>query len=286
MLVIRSLTELRAWRADLQRQNKSLAFVPTMGNLHEGHISLIDIANKSADCTISSIFVNPMQFAAHEDLDSYPRTFEQDCEKLQQAGCDIVFFPTVQDMYPSGLDNQTAVEVPDDDNTLIAEAALRPGHFRGVSTVVTKLFNMVQPDVAVFGEKDYQQLRVIKTMVQDLNMPIKILSGATIREASGLAKSSRNGYLTPEELAKAPVLNLAITTIKQALIDGNRNVDLLTELGTEMINEAGLKTDYIEIRHADTLMPLNESTDRVVILAAAYLGKARLIDNQSFALSK
>jgi pantoate--beta-alanine ligase len=284
MKIIKSLNELRAWRSEAIKNGQTVAFVPTMGNLHDGHISLVDIAKHNANLVVSSIFVNPMQFAAHEDLDAYPRTFEQDCNKLQQAGCDLLYFPSVDDMYPNGLAQQTAVEVPEDEYSLIAEAAQRPGHFRGVSTVVTKLFNMVQPDVAVFGEKDYQQLRVIKNMVRDLNMPVDIIAGPTIRETSGLARSSRNGYLTSEQLAVAPALNMAINAIKQAMLEGNKDTNLLSELGKELISEAGLKPDYIEIRHAETLAPVDKDTNKIVILAAAYLGKARLIDNESFTL--
>ena len=185
-------------------------------------------------------------------------------------------------MYPNGLTEQTFIEVPDTEYSLIAESSQRPGHFRGVSTVVTKLFNMVQPDVAVFGEKDFQQLRIIRLMVEDLNMPIEIVGVPTVREESGLAKSSRNGYLTSEQKAVAPALNMALEQIKSALIKGNNDTKLLTELGTELINEAGLKTDYIEIRDAKSLAPVNLETKDVVILGAAYLGKARLIDNLCF----
>lgn len=282
MLIFNKLNELRAWREQLRQEGKKLAFVPTMGNLHQGHLTLVQEAHKHADVVITSIFVNPMQFGENEDLDAYPRTFEADCEKLTAENNHAVFYPDVKEMYPNGLAEQTFVEVPDTEFSLIAEASQRPGHFRGVSTVVSKLFNMVQPDVAVFGEKDYQQLRIIRTMVTDLNMPIEIVGVATVREPSGLAKSSRNGYLSAEELAVAPALNMALEQIKAAILAGNNDIQLLTELGTELINEAGLKTDYIEVRHADTLAPVTADTDKVVILGAAYLGKARLIDNVSF----
>lgn len=282
MLIFNKLAELRQWRNELRQQGKTLAFVPTMGNLHQGHITLVKEAHKHADVVITSIFVNPMQFGENEDLDAYPRTFQADCDKLEAENNHAVFYPDVKEMYPNGLSEQTFVEVPDTEHSLIAEASQRPGHFRGVSTVVTKLFNMVQPDVAVFGEKDYQQLRVIRTMVTDLNMPIEIIGVPTVREDSGLAKSSRNGYLSAEQLAIAPALNIALEQIKAALISGNNDTKLLTELGTELINEAGLKTDYIEIRHADTLAPVTADTNKIVILGAAYLGKARLIDNLCF----
>ena len=282
MLIFNTLSELRQWRSELRQQGKTLAFVPTMGNLHQGHITLVEEAQQHADVVMASIFVNPMQFGENEDLDAYPRTFEADCDKLRAVQADAVFYPDVKDMYPNGLQAQTFVEVPDTEHSLIAEASQRPGHFRGVSTVVTKLFNMVQPDVAVFGEKDYQQLRVIRTMVTDLNMPIDIVGVATVREPSGLAKSSRNGYLSAEQLAVAPALNIALEQIKSAVLAGSRDVALLTELATQLIDEAGLKTDYIEIRHSETLAPLDQHTDSVVILGAAYLGKARLIDNIRF----
>lgn len=285
MQIFNNLADLRAWRKELTQQGKTLAFVPTMGNLHEGHITLVKEAHKYADVVITSIFVNPMQFGENEDLDAYPRTFEADCEKLAAENNHAVFYPAVKEMYPNGLSEQSFVEVPDTEHTMIAEAAQRPGHFRGVSTVVTKLFNMVQPDVAVFGEKDYQQLRVIRTMVTDLNMPIEIIGVPTVREESGLAKSSRNGYLTATQKAQAPALNMALEQIKSALVNGNKDINLLIELGSELINEAGLKTDYVEVRHAHTLAPIDDSTTEIVILGAAYLGKARLIDNLYFSLT-
>jgi len=282
MLVFNKLAELRAWRNELRQQGKTLAFVPTMGNLHKGHIELVNQAHKHADVVITSIFVNPMQFGANEDLDAYPRTFEADCQKLDAAGNHAVFYPNVKEMYPNGLDAQTFVEVPDTEHTLCAEATQRPGHFRGVSTVVTKLFNMVQPDVACFGEKDYQQLRLIRTMVTDLNMPIEIVGVPTVREASGLAKSSRNGYLTADELAIAPALNQALVQIRTEVLAGNQDTDLLEQNAKTEIDAAGLKTDYIIIRDAHTLAPIDKNTKNFVILGAAYLGKARLIDNITF----
>ena len=282
MLVFNKLAELRSWRNELRQQGKTLAFVPTMGNLHEGHIELVNQAHKHADVVITSIFVNPMQFGANEDLDAYPRTFEADCQKLDAAANHAVFYPNVKEMYPNGLDAQTFVEVPDTEHTLCAEATQRPGHFRGVSTVVTKLFNMVQPDVACFGEKDYQQLRLIRTMVTDLNMPIEIVGVPTVREASGLAKSSRNGYLTADELAIAPALNQALVQIRTEVLAGNQDTDLLEQNAKTEIDAAGLKTDYIIIRDAHTLAPIDKNTKNFVILGAAYLGKARLIDNITF----
>ncbi len=282
MLVFDNLAQLRDWRNQLRQEGKSLAFVPTMGNLHEGHIELVNQAHKHADVVITSIFVNPMQFGANEDLDSYPRTFEADCDKLKAAGNHAVFYPKVKEMYPNGLDAQTFVEVPDTEHTLCGEATQRPGHFRGVSTVVTKLFNMVQPDVACFGEKDYQQLRLIRTMVTDLNMPIEIVGVPTVRESSGLAKSSRNGYLSAEELEIAPALNQALNAVKSALLAGENDVAKLEQEASESIDAAGLKTDYVTARDAHSLEPVTSKTSEIVVLGAAYLGKARLIDNLSF----
>ena len=279
MKIIRSLAELRAWRQACYKDGKRIAFVPTMGNLHEGHIELVKRAHEHADVVITSIFVNPMQFAAHEDLDAYPRTFEADCEKLDAANNHVVFYPTVADMYPHGLAAQTVVSVPTNDHELCAEALQRPGHFDGVATVVTKLFNMVQPDVAMFGQKDYQQVRLIETMVEDLNMPIDIIPVETVREDSGLAKSSRNGYLTAEQKAIAPVIYHALIAIKDSLQNGARNIDEMAEFASEMIEQAGLKPDYIVIRDTKRFAPVSSDTQAVVILAAAYLGKARLIDN-------
>lgn len=282
MQIFKQLSELRSWRDELRRAGKRLAFVPTMGNLHSGHIELVNQAHQYADVVITSIFVNPMQFGENEDLDAYPRTFTADCEKLQAAGNHAVFYPSVADMYPGGLSNQTYVEVPDTEHSLCAEASQRPGHFRGVSTVVTKLFNMVQPDVACFGEKDYQQLRLIRTMVQDLNMPIEIVGVPTVREASGLAKSSRNGYLTDEQRVVAPALYRALTELKQAVLEANDSIAELEQSASQAIDQAGLTTDYVIVRDAHSLAPITKDTQDIVILAAAYLGKARLIDNLAF----
>ena len=292
MHIFNTLSELRQWRKQLQLQGKTLALVPTMGNLHQGHLQLVETAKQQADYVITSIFVNPLQFAAHEDLDAYPRTFEQDCKQLNQLGNHAVFYPSVKEMYPNGMEQQTIVEVPEDQYSLIAEAQHRPGHFKGVSTVVTKLFNMVQPDSAIFGKKDYQQLRVIHRLVEDLNLPIKIIGVDTIREDSGLAKSSRNNYLTAEEKATAPALNAIMLECKQQIVDltilSESHLAALEDLAEQKINAAGFKTDYFVIREANTLAPIQSSTNlkagaiEVVILAAAHLGKARLLDNLTF----
>lgn len=284
MKIIESLSELRAWRKTCHQSGQQVVFVPTMGNLHEGHIELVNRAHEQGDIVITSIFVNPMQFGENEDLDAYPRTFEADCEKLNAAGNHVVFYPSVKDMYPNGLAAQTIVSVPNNDAEHCAEATQRPGHFDGVATVVTKLFNMVQPDVAMFGQKDYQQVRLIQALVNDLNLPIKIVPVPTVREASGLAKSSRNGYLTAQQRNTASAIYEALTLIKEQLSQGNFNSEALIESGKEFIEQAGLKPDYIEIRDEANFEAVSDQTKSAVILVAAFLGKARLIDNMTVQL--
>ena len=281
MKIIRSLSELRAWRKRCFENGQTIAFVPTMGNLHEGHIELVTQAHKHADCVITSIFVNPMQFGENEDLDAYPRTFDADCEKLAAADNHVVFFPTVSDMYPNGLTSQTVVSVPTNADALCAEATQRPGHFDGVATVVTKLFNMVQPDVALFGQKDYQQLSLIQTLVNDLNMPISIVPVPTVREQNGLAKSSRNGYLTAAQKQQAGILFQTQTAICERLKKGDRDIEALRQHALADISKAGLKPDYIEVREHLTLAPISASSTKAVVLVAAFLGRARLIDNMT-----
>ena len=284
MKIIRSLAELRAWRLRCFQQNTSVAFVPTMGNLHEGHLALVSQAHQHADIVITSIFVNPMQFGENEDLDAYPRTFDADCEKLASVNNQVVFFPSVADMYPHGLAAQTVVSVPANSDALCAEATQRPGHFDGVATVVTKLFNMVQPDVALFGQKDYQQLSLIQTLVNDLNLPISVVAVPTVRETNGLAKSSRNGYLTPEQKQQAGILFDCLTKTCELLKSGQRDIELLRSSTLKSIERAGLKPDYIEIREHLTLAPLSSTSTDAVVLVAAFLGRARLIDNMTVQL--
>ncbi|MCH1929626.1 pantoate--beta-alanine ligase [Shewanella sp. A25] len=268
-------TQVRAWRA----KGETIAFVPTMGNLHQGHITLVKEAAQKCDHVVVSIFVNPMQFGKNEDLDAYPRTLEADSQALIAAGAELLFTPTPAIIYPKGLEQQTYVEVPGISDVLCGES--RPGHFRGVATVVCKLFNIVQPDVALFGNKDYQQLLVIRTMVEDLSLPIEIIGIDTIREASGLAMSSRNGYLTAEEKAAAPALKQAIDAMAASIKRGE-SIELVIQNAERHIIAAGFKPDYLEVRHASTLAKATESDNALVILAAAYLGKARLIDNLRF----
>lgn len=281
MKTVDNINDLRqtinAWR----QQGLTIGFVPTMGNLHAGHISLVTEAHKHADKIVASIFINPMQFGENEDVDNYPRTMEADQEKLAAEGTDLLFTPTPDIIYPKGLDKQTYVEVPNVSEGYCGES--RPGHFRGVSTVVCKLFNLVQPDIACFGLKDYQQVQVIETMVEDLSMPIKIIPVETIREDSGLALSSRNGYLTEEELKIAPALSQNIQWLAKELKKDNNFIGLAKK-AAENINSAGLKTDYIHVCNAKTLEPANVDDTDIVILGAAFCGKARLIDNLRFTL--
>ncbi|MBA6288792.1 MULTISPECIES: pantoate--beta-alanine ligase [unclassified Colwellia] len=264
--------EINLWR----QQGLKIAFVPTMGNLHQGHIALVEKAKLVADKVVASIFVNPMQFGATEDIGNYPRTMAADQEKLLTAGCDLLFTPTPAIIYPKGLDQQSYVEVPNVSQHYCGES--RPGHFRGVTTVVCKLFNLVQPDIACFGLKDYQQVQVIQTMVEDLSMPIEIIAVETVREASGLALSSRNNYLNEAEKNIAPALSQNLKWLAQAIRSNDDFVGLAQKAASN-INMAGMKTDYIHICHARTLQPASKDDKELVILAAAHCGKARLIDN-------
>jgi pantoate--beta-alanine ligase len=276
MQTVEKIKDLRKTINDWRMQGLKIAYVPTMGNLHAGHISLITRAIEVADKVVASIFVNPMQFGANEDIDNYPRTMNADQEKLTLAGCDLLFTPTSDIIYPKGLDRQSYVEVPNVSDSYCGES--RPGHFRGVSTVVCKLFNLVQPDIACFGLKDYQQVQVIQTMVEDLSMPIEIIPVATVREASGLALSSRNNYLTADEKEIAPALSQNIHWLAEE-IQHNSDFIGLAKKAANFIDNAGMKTDYIHICHARTLLPASATDKELVILAAAHCGKARLIDN-------
>ncbi|HJU49632.1 MAG TPA: pantoate--beta-alanine ligase [Pseudogulbenkiania sp.] len=272
MEVIRNIAELRAWR----RQAGKVAFVPTMGNLHEGHLALVKEARQRADKVVVSIFVNRLQFGQGEDFDAYPRTFDADCAKLREAGVDVLFFPLEQELYPR-IRQDFNVEPPHIQNELCG--AFRPGHFRGVATVVTKLFNIVQPDLACFGKKDYQQLHVIKTMVDDLNQPIEIVPVDTGRAEDGLALSSRNGYLGADERAEAPRLYRHLAAIRDRLLAGEQDYASLETAARQDLEAHGWRVDYVEVRQADTLEIAHAGEKRLVVLAAARLGKTRLIDN-------
>lgn len=277
MLVVNDIPTLRHTISHFRQQGDTIAFVPTMGNLHDGHLTLVREAQQRARRVVVSIFVNPMQFDRAEDLANYPRTLEQDCARLRAAGVDTVFTPTPEIMYPHGLGAQTYVEVPGISTLL--EGALRPGHFRGVATVVTKLFNLVQPDVACFGQKDYQQLALIRQMVADMAMPVEIVGVPTVRAEDGLALSSRNGYLSVAERAIAPLLARVMHQLGQRIEQGEQDYEALIQQATEQLDEGGFRTDAIDLVDADTLLPLGAHSQRAVILMAAFLGRARLIDN-------
>lgn len=271
---IKSLrSQIRAWR----QAGLSIAFVPTMGNLHRGHFSLVEKAKNLADKVVVSIFVNPMQFGVNEDLDNYPRTLNADKQSLAELETDILFTPSVEAIYPNGLDEQSFVDVPGISMGYCGGS--RPGHFRGVATVVTKLFNLVQPDYACFGEKDFQQLQVIKTMVRDLSLPVEIMGVPTMREISGLAMSSRNGYLSDEQKTTATALFAALTHTAEQLKTTNKNFTELETAAKKTLEQAGLKPDYFTIAQRDTLKAATLNDSKIVILAAAYLGNVRLIDN-------
>ncbi|EBI4418944.1 pantoate--beta-alanine ligase [Salmonella enterica] len=284
MLIIETLPLLRQHIRRLRQEGKRVALVPTMGNLHDGHMKLVDEAKARADVVIVSIFVNPMQFDRPDDLVRYPRTLQEDCEKLNKRKVDYVFAPAVEEIYPQGLEGQTYVDVPGLSTML--EGVSRPGHFRGVSTIVSKLFNLIQPDIACFGEKDFQQLALIRKMVADMSYDIEIVGVPIIRAKDGLALSSRNSYLTAEQRKIAPGLHNVMNSIAEKLIAGNRELQEIIAIAEQELNEKGFRADDIQIRDADTLQELTETSKRAVILAAAWLGQARLIDNQSVTLAQ
>lgn len=277
MQLVHTVAELRRWLSS----ETSISFVPTMGNLHAGHIHLVELARQCGQCVVVSIFINPLQFGASEDLGSYPRTLEEDCQKLQAAGADVVFAPSEKEMY--AVPQSILVEPPPIANELCG--ASRPGHFKGVATVVLKLFNMVQPQVAVFGKKDFQQLFIIRALVQQLNLPIDIVAGETIREADGLAMSSRNGYLSAEGRAKAPQLYRALQQVTQMIQAGRRDYSAIEAWANQNLTQLGWVPDYISVRSADSLMPATGTDHHLVVLGAARLGNTRLIDNIEFQIS-
>lgn len=284
MLIIESLSplrrEIRRWR----QEGKRIALVPTMGNLHDGHLTLVDEARARADIVVVSIFVNPMQFERADDLARYPRTLQDDCEKLNRHRVDLLFAPTPATVYPAGLDNQTFVEVPGLSSLL--EGASRPGHFRGVTTVVSKLFNLIQPDIACFGEKDFQQLAIIRKMAADMGFAIEIVGVPTVRAGDGLALSSRNGYLSAEERQRAPTLSKVMRSMADSLSSGERHIEEIIERAESALREQGFRPDGLAICDAETLQPLTVDSQRAVILMAAWLGNARLIDNQQVDLTE
>ncbi|EPA2894569.1 pantoate--beta-alanine ligase [Escherichia coli] len=283
MLIIETLPLLRQQIRRLRMEGKRVALVPTMGNLHDGHMKLVDEAKARADVVVVSIFVNPMQFDRPEDLARYPRTLQEDCEKLNKRKVDLVFAPSVKEIYPNGTETHTYVDVPGLSTML--EGASRPGHFRGVSTIVSKLFNLVQPDIACFGEKDFQQLALIRKMVADMGFDIEIVGVPIMRAKDGLALSSRNGYLTAEQRKIAPGLYKVLISIADKLQAGERDLDEIITIAGQELNEKGFRADDIQIRDADTLLEVSETSKRAVILVAAWLGDARLIDNKMVELA-
>lgn len=283
MLIIETLPLLRQQIRRLRMEGKRVALVPTMGNLHDGHMKLVDEAKARADVVVVSIFVNPMQFDRPEDLARYPRTLQEDCEKLNKRKVDLVFAPSVKEIYPNGTETHTYVDVPGLSTML--EGASRPGHFRGVSTIVSKLFNLVQPDIACFGEKDFQQLALIRKMVADMGFDIEIVGVPIMRAKDGLALSSRNGYLTAEQRKIAPGLCKVLSSIADKLQVGERDLDEIITIAGQELNEKGFRADDIQIRDADTLLEVSETSKRAVILVAAWLGDARLIDNKMVELA-
>ena len=273
-IILNTVSDLRAFLTLARGNGKTVGFVPTMGNLHQGHLDLVNKASDMTDIVVVSIFVNPMQFGPHEDFDAYPRTLKADCEALNNHPCDAVFAPTVREVYPRGVN--TEIDLPSLSTILCGHH--RPGHFKGVATVVTKLLNIVQPDVAVFGNKDYQQLQVIQTMVADLLIPVTIVGADTTREPNGLAMSSRNAYLSAEEKETAAMLYATLKRIGDAL-QSDSQVSTTLKQEKERLTAAGFVLDYLEIRDAQDLSKSYVEADSAVILVAAKLGRARLIDN-------
>jgi len=283
MKTITQMAELRTLLAAERKSGKRIALVPTMGNLHAGHLALIELAKSHADFVVASIFVNPLQFGANEDLERYPRTLVADQQKLQAAGCNLLFAPPVTEMYPQGMQGQTRVCVSGVSQRLCGAA--RPGHFEGVATVVSKLFNLLQPDIAAFGRKDYQQLRVIETLVQDLNLPLQIISLPTVRDADGLALSSRNGGLTEEQRQTAPLLYQCLQQMALAIKDGERDYPTLCASHKAHLAQHGMRVDYLEICAASSLQAATANDQALLIAVAAFLGNVRLIDNIEVTLS-
>ena len=282
MKTVHTVSDLRSELRAHRDAGARIALVPTMGNLHPGHLALVEEARQQADIVVTSIFVNPLQFGPNEDLDSYPRTLAEDQEKLESRGNDLVFAPSVREVYPNGIEYHTHITVP-----VITElhcGASRPGHFTGVATVVTLLFNMVQPDLAVFGEKDFQQLAVIRKLTRDLCLPIEVMGAPTYRESDGLAMSSRNNYLSERDRERAVRLYQMLCWARNAIQEGRRDYSTLSDEAIRTLDSEGFHPDYFNIVNTDTLEPANHEDTRITILAAAWLGQTRLIDNLSLTL--
>ena len=277
MQLVHSKDELAEQLAEWRHNEEHIALVPTMGNLHAGHIALVELAREHAERVVVSIFVNPTQFGEGEDFDEYPRTLERDQRRLKMTAADLIFAPAVETVYPFGVQNATTVSVPGLTENFCG--ASRPGHFDGVTTVVARLFSLVQPDVAVFGQKDYQQQLVIRRMAEDLSLPVAIITSETIREDDGLALSSRNSYLSDKQRAVAPRLYEVIRSTGDELQNGRRNFDELESVARQRLSDAGFEVDYFAIRRAQNLEVPDRDCDDLVVLAAAHLGEARLLDN-------
>ena len=284
MKIVHSIAEVQDVVGVRKSEGLKIGFVPTMGNLHGGHLTLVEKAKEVCDYVVVSIYVNPLQFGPNEDYDSYPRTMEQDAQLLEEQGVDLLYAATTNEIYPEGSDHHTHVSVGILDGMHCGRS--RPGFFRGIATVVTKLFNIVRPDFAVFGEKDFQQLAIIRKMVRDMCIPVEIIGAPIAREASGLAKSSRNGYLSREEREEiAPTLHKCLISAREAIQAGERDYDLLRRNAFATMAQAGFKPDYFNICNPDTLLPATHNEEELVILAAGHLGKARLIDNIYFKIN-
>ena len=277
MEILRSLDAMREWRASLAPDQR-VGFAPTMGNLHAGHIELINVAKQRSDVVVASIFVNPMQFGGNEDLDAYPRTLEADLAKLEAAGAAAVFTPTTTDIYPDGVSQHTSVDVPGLTDVLCG--ASRPGHFRGVTTVVSKLLGIVRPHIAAFGAKDLQQVLVIKKMVRDLSINTEIDLVPTLRETDGLAMSSRNGYLSHDERALAPLFSRTLKETAKRLAESGSDIETVIAEAKAILTDSGFVLDYLEARHTYDLSKASSLNQETAIFGAAFLGNTRLIDNQ------
>ena len=279
MQLFRHIQPLREALASERQQGKRIGFVPTMGNLHQGHLALVKIAKSRCDVVVASIFVNPLQFGLNEDWDQYPRTFESDSQKLTDVACDFLFFPNEQEIYPNGMTEQARVIVPGMTDLLCG--ASRPGHFEGVTTVVTKLFNIVEPNEAVFGLKDFQQIAVIRRMVEDLCIPVTIVPGEIVRESDGLAMSSRNSFITDDERPSANILYNSLRWVESQIKAGRRDYTTLETEAKKQIMDAGFRPDYLQVCCSDTLVPAGGDNLDLTVLGAMYTQAARLIDNVS-----
>ena len=278
MLIEETIAGARAVTTAWRRSPASIGFVPTMGNLHAGHLSLVEQARRQTDRIVVSVFVNPLQFGPGEDLERYPRTLEADTEKLRSAGVDLLFLPTVSEIYPASNRPATYVEVPDLSDDLCGR--FRPGHFRGVATVVCKLLNIVQPDQMFLGEKDFQQLTLLRRMVSDLDLPVRVIGGPTVREADGLAMSSRNGYLAPGERERAPEIYRCLTQTAATIANSAASLEAAEIQACNHLEHHGFRVDYVSVRRRYDLAPPEPGDRELIVLAAAWLGSTRLIDNK------